>query len=185
MVSTWMTQVFGFVLCAFVGLLGATIIVWIWQGKIDLSALLSEANGQASMSRFQLLIFTFVIAVSLFEMVEMRVNATGFPDIPSGVLTLLGISASTYAVGKGISYSQPDLMKATAVSSHGGDSDAQAAADDAQQHAAAVQAAAAATQAAATQAAVHAAAAQQAAQQTAENAARAQQAADQATGSQS
>jgi len=180
-----MAQICGFVLCAFLGLLAATIIIWIWQGKIDLSALISEANGQASMSRFQLLIFTFVIAISLFTLVEKGANPNGFPEIPNGVLTLLGISASTYAVGKGISYSQPELMKATAVSLHGGDSDAQAAADDAQQHAAAVQAAAAATQAAATQAAVHAASAQQAAQQTAENAAKAQQAADQATGSQS
>jgi len=168
-----MAQVCGFVLCLFVGALGLTIIVYIWNGKIDLSALLSEANGQASMSRFQLLIFTFVIAISLFEMVEMRVNATGFPDIPNGVLTLLGISASTYAVGKGISYSQPQLMKPKA----SGDGDGDVDGSDAD-------AAAAAAQAAASQAAVHAATAQQAVQQTATNAARAQQAADQATGGQ-
>ncbi|MFY9852580.1 MAG: hypothetical protein WAK26_01725 [Terracidiphilus sp.] len=61
------------------------------------------------MSRFQLLIFTFVIAISLFELVEKRTDGN-FPEIPQGVLTLLGISASTYAVGKGISYSQPDLL---------------------------------------------------------------------------
>ena len=61
-----MAQMCGFVLCAFIGLLGLTILVWIWQGKIDLSQLISEPNGSASMSRFQLLIFTFVIAISLF-----------------------------------------------------------------------------------------------------------------------
>ncbi len=167
----FMAQVCGFVLCAFIGLLAITIIVWIWQGKINLNYLLCEANGQASMSRFQLLIFTFVIAVSLFEMVEMRVNANGFPDIPNGVLTLLGISASTYAVGKGISYSQPQTLIPENTAGGQDAGDASDAAD-----------AAAAAQAAANQAAVHAATAQQAVQQAATNAAKAQQAADQATG---
>jgi hypothetical protein len=163
-------ETFGFVLCAFIGLLAATIVIWIWQGKIDLSALLSEPTGQASMSRFQLLIFTFVIAVSLFAMVEARVNPNGFPEIPGGVLTLLGISASTYAVSKGITYSQPQTIVPQIVAN---DSDSSAA-----------DAAVAAAQAAATQAAVHAATAQQAVQQTADNAAKAKQAADQATGNQ-
>src|ERR1700740_2935441 len=95
----------GLVLCAFLGLLGFTVLLWIWLEKIDLSDLVNEANGQASMSRFQSLIFIFVIAVSLFEVVENR--TTTFPEIPSGILTLLDISASTYAVSKGISYSQP------------------------------------------------------------------------------
>ncbi|MGB8771996.1 MAG: hypothetical protein WCC92_20455 [Candidatus Korobacteraceae bacterium] len=167
---TMMAQLCGLILCLFVGALGLTIIIWIWIGKIDLSALLNEANGQASMSRFQLLIFTFVIAISLFELVEMRANPTGFPDIPNGVLTLLGISASTYAVGKGISYSQPQVLMGQSTSGNGGDG----ATDDA----------VAAAQAAASQAAVHAATAQQAAQQTATNAAKAQEAADQATGKQ-
>ena len=126
-----MAQLCGFVICLFIGLLGLTILVYIWQGKINLSALLNEANGEASMSRFQLLIFTFVIATGLFEIVE---KSGTFPEIPTGVLTLLGISASTYAVGKGISYSQPDVMMGTG----GGTSDptaAQAAADDAKAHA--------------------------------------------------
>ena len=109
--STLVMNVCSYVVCGFIGLLAATIIWWIWTGKMDLSALLNEANGQASMSRFQLLIFTFVIAISLFSLVEK--NSEGkFPDIPQGVLTLLGISASTYAVGKGISYSQPSLLGA-------------------------------------------------------------------------
>lgn len=165
----FMAQVCSIVLCAFIGLLAATIIVWIWQGKINLNYLLCEANGQASMSRFQLLIFTFVIAVSLFELVE-RTSTGGFPDIPNGVLTLLGISASTYAVGKGISYSQPQTL---IPANTAGGQDASDAAD-----------AAAAAQAAASQAAVHAATAQQAVQQAASNAAIAQQAASQATGNQ-
>src|SRR6202008_5160127 len=98
--------------------------------------LVNEANGQASMSRFQLLIFIFVIAVSLFEVVENR--TTTFPEIPSGILTLLGISASTYAVSKGISYSQPDVLLSTwkkRSPEHQSAADAQSAAQAAQQHA--------------------------------------------------
>jgi hypothetical protein len=108
-VSNYVMSLCGYIFCIFFGALAATILIWIWRGKITLNALINEANGQASMSRFQLLIFTFVIAISLFELVEKRSDGT-FPDIPQGVLTLLGISASTYAVGKGISYSQPNLL---------------------------------------------------------------------------
>jgi hypothetical protein len=96
----------GYGLLVLTFLFGMVILVEIIRGNIDLSALLSEPNNgnpgepmKASMSRFQLLIFTFVIAFSLF----MMVVATGkFPEVPPNVLTLLGISASTYAVSKGI-----------------------------------------------------------------------------------
>lgn len=95
----------GYGVCLFMGLLCATLLWYIWTDKIDLTKLLSEANGSASMSRFQLLIFTMVVAISLYMIVER----TGqFPAIPDGVLTLLGISASTYAVGKGISFSRDE-----------------------------------------------------------------------------
>jgi hypothetical protein len=102
-----MITVCGYVVCFFVALLGAKILWLVWTNQIDLSQLISEANGDASMSRFQLLIFTFVIAIGLFILVEGRTDHT-FPEIPNGVLTLLGISASTYAVGKGISYSRDE-----------------------------------------------------------------------------
>jgi hypothetical protein len=98
----------GYIVCGFLGLLAATILWMIWTKQIDLCKLLCEANGDASMSRLQLLIFTFVVAVSLFYLVEKGVNPAGFPDIPSGVLTILGISASTYAVSKGISFSREE-----------------------------------------------------------------------------
>jgi hypothetical protein len=84
-------------------LFGFMILAAIASGKIDISRILEEkgsAGGGASMSRFQLLIFTFVVAISLLLIV---VNNHDFPkEIPAGVLTLLGISASTYAVSKGI-----------------------------------------------------------------------------------
>src|SRR5260370_22612545 len=97
--KTNLTMSIGYGLLVLTFLFGMVILVDIIRGKIDLSGLLSE-DGKASMSRFQLLIFTFVIALSLFLMVAE--NGTKFPDIPANVLTLLGISASTYAVSKGI-----------------------------------------------------------------------------------
>jgi hypothetical protein len=103
----WLSVIFGYCVCAILAGFAGTILWLIWKGKddggIDLSKLLLEANGSASMSRFQLLIFTFVIAFSVFLLVEKNGS---FPFISDGVLTLLGISASTYAVGKGISYSK-------------------------------------------------------------------------------
>src|SRR5215472_10110258 len=84
-------------------LFGFMILAGIASGKIDISKILEEkSNGdsKASMSRFQLLIFTFVIALSLFLIVVNR--TTEFPDIPTNVLLLLGISATTYGVSKGI-----------------------------------------------------------------------------------
>lgn len=89
----------GYGLAILVFLFGAAILFEIATGNMDLSTLLSESGGGASMSRFQLLIFTFVIALSLFSIV---VKDGKFPPIPSEVLTLLGISATTYGVSKGI-----------------------------------------------------------------------------------
>jgi hypothetical protein len=70
------------------------------------------------MSRFQLLIFTFVIALSFFLVVIGHGSADAkdpnchscpaFPtQVPGSVLALLGISASSYLVSKGIQFSSP------------------------------------------------------------------------------
>jgi hypothetical protein len=85
--------------CLFLGALGLIVLWKMFTNKIDLEWLISEDNGHASMAKFQLLIFTFVIAISIVRLVEAK---DMFPEINNGVLTLLGISASTYAVGKGI-----------------------------------------------------------------------------------
>ncbi|HVP53371.1 MAG TPA: hypothetical protein VMU45_00120 [Candidatus Eisenbacteria bacterium] len=94
----------GSVLCLLVGGFGFLILWEIWVGNIDLSKLISEPTGDASMSRFQLLVFTFVIALSLFLVV---VATQEVPNIPGTVLTLLGISGSSYLVSKGIQFSDP------------------------------------------------------------------------------
>jgi hypothetical protein len=98
----------GWVILGFIALLEATVIWLIFSGKINLNRLVSEPNGDASMSRLQLLIFTFVIGASLFLVIAAKAPPSLPDDIPTGVLTLLGISGSTYLVSKGIQFSSPD-----------------------------------------------------------------------------
>lgn len=84
---------------------GFLILAAIAVGTINISNILEEKgpgdspSGGASMSRFQLLIFTFVIGLSFFLIV---ISKGDFPNVTGGVLTLLGISATTYGVSKGI-----------------------------------------------------------------------------------
>src|SRR5438105_2460467 len=105
----------GYVICGLVAILGFVVIWLILTSRIDLSHLLSEKDGSgASMSRFQLLIFIFVIALSFFLVVIANIKilqAKGsydhlpvLPDVPNGVPALLGISASSYAVSKAIQH---------------------------------------------------------------------------------
>jgi hypothetical protein len=102
-----LTLVAGYLLCIIVGFLAFMILRLIYSGEIDLSQLISEPTGDASMSRFQFLIFTFVIALSLFLVVVSAKDQPHFTEIPATVLTLLGISGSSYLVSKGIQFSNP------------------------------------------------------------------------------
>ena len=104
---TTLALVCGWILCIFVGLLAARILWLMFRGDIDLSQLISEPTGDASLSRFQFLVFTFVIALSLFLVIVGNPKQPTFPDIPGTVLSLLGISGSSYLVSKGIQYSDP------------------------------------------------------------------------------
>ena len=90
-----------FVVCAFMGLLAAILLWKIATNQIDLRYVICDGQGYASMSRFQLLIFTFVVAMSLF-IVATHGEKPAFPEIPAGVLGLLGISASSFLVSKSI-----------------------------------------------------------------------------------
>ncbi|HEY6181388.1 MAG TPA: hypothetical protein VIW67_04030 [Terriglobales bacterium] len=109
----------GYVICLLVAVIGLVVVWKIATGQIDISKILAEKDGtpgsigSASMSRFQLLIFIFVIALSFFLVVISNIkivqaNPSGktpaLPDVPNGVLALLGISASSYAVGKAIQH---------------------------------------------------------------------------------
>jgi hypothetical protein len=84
----------------------AFIVLWkIWKNQISLTGLLAEmpppgtpvADAKASLSRFQMFIFTFVIA-GLFMM--LSIEAGGFVDVPQNVLILLGISGGTYVISQ-------------------------------------------------------------------------------------
>jgi len=97
--------VFGFGFFGIMGLLCTMLLYKMWTNQINLSTLLKEANGDASMSRFQLLIFSLVVAVGVYL---YMLKHLALPDVPQSILTLLGISASTYAAGKGISFSRPE-----------------------------------------------------------------------------
>ena len=103
MTSQWTTLalVVGWILTIMLGLLGLIIVWLIVSGRIDLSNLISEPDGHASLSRFQFLVFTFVIAMSLFLMI-VSTSPPSFPPIPGGILALLGISGGSYVVSKGI-----------------------------------------------------------------------------------
>src|SRR5260221_12898236 len=99
--------VVGWSVVIIVDLLALVVIFRIATGAIDLSLLLSEPTGDASISRFQLLVFTYVIGLTLFWVTISR-QPPAFPEITGGLLSLMGISASTYAVSKGIQFSADD-----------------------------------------------------------------------------
>ena len=101
----WLYVISGYGILLLLGAIGWLAVRQLWAA--DLSKLISEPNGDASMSRFQFLIFTFVIALSLF-LVIVGQQPPKFPDtIPAAVLSLLGISGSSYLVSKGIQFSDP------------------------------------------------------------------------------
>ena len=92
----------------------ALVVAWkLAANKIDLTYLLAEPadptatrpqgeppeTPKASISRFQFLIFTFVIAgVYLVLCLE----SGRFVEIPENVILLLGVSGTSYAASKGI-----------------------------------------------------------------------------------
>jgi|GEM_PF-866678 len=105
---TTLTYAAGWVALGFLALLGIAVLYYIFTERIDLSQLISEPSGDASMSRFQLLVFTFVIGASLFLVIAAPNPPIFPPNIPNGILVLLGISASSYLVSKGIQFSSPE-----------------------------------------------------------------------------
>jgi uncharacterized BrkB/YihY/UPF0761 family membrane protein len=101
--------VIGWILTIFVGVLAGMILIKIFTGDIDLNYIISDENGWASLSRFQFLIFTFVVAMSLFYLILVR-TPPDYPAIPKEILALLGISGGSYVVSKGIQTSRDVSM---------------------------------------------------------------------------
>ena len=98
--------IYSFAIISLIILLFAFLVLWkIFRNEISLSGLLAEPpkpgeendSGKASLSRFQFLIFSFVIA-GLYLM--LSIEAGTFVDIPQNVLFLLGISGGTYIASK-------------------------------------------------------------------------------------
>lgn len=107
--TTTLGLVIGWILTGFIGLLAVMILVKIWKGDIDLNYLISDENGWASLSRFQFLVFTFVVAMSLFYLVVAN-TPPKYPVIPKEILALLGISGGSYVLAKGIQNSRDVSM---------------------------------------------------------------------------
>ena len=101
--------VIGWILTLFIGLLAVMILVKIWKGDIDLNYLISDENGWASLSRLQFLVFTFVVAMSLFYLVVVN-KPPAYPASPKEILALLGISGGSYVLSKGIQNSRDVSM---------------------------------------------------------------------------
>src|SRR5713226_4615482 len=80
----------GWILTILIAVFALVIIYKMIKGDINLQYLISGADGDASLSRFQFLIFTFVVALGLF-LIIMSKNPPAFPPtIPGGILALLG-----------------------------------------------------------------------------------------------
>ncbi len=95
----------GWILTIFLGLLGVIILWKIFTGQIDITYIICDENGWASLSRFQFLVFTFVIAMSLFYLIASQ-TPPAYPKIPTEILGLLGISGGSYVISKGIQSSR-------------------------------------------------------------------------------
>ncbi|BAY22578.1 hypothetical protein NIES2100_23410 [Calothrix sp. NIES-2100] len=104
--------VIGCTLTIFVAVLEIFLLIFIWEGTwnsksdkrrgINIDMLISESTGDASLARFQLLIFTFVISMSLVLIVASN-QPPSFPKIiPDQILGLLGISSTSYVLGKAL-----------------------------------------------------------------------------------
>ena len=106
----------GFIAFSLIVLLFAAAVLWrLADGSIPLGGLISEPLdkddaipevdgesqpfGKASLSRFQFLIFTFVVA-GLFLMLSIETGT--FVEIPDNVLVLLGISGGGFIVSKAV-----------------------------------------------------------------------------------
>jgi len=77
------------------------VIAWkMLTDKIDITSLLQEPDSnKASISRFQFLLFAFVIAGLLLM---LSIESGAFVEVPQSVLILLGISGGGYVASKTI-----------------------------------------------------------------------------------
>jgi hypothetical protein len=95
--------VMGWTVTVLVAAFALAIIYKMVKGDINLMYLIAGVDGDASLSRFQFLIFTFVIALGLFLIILSQNPVPAFPaTIPGGILALLGISGGSYVTSKAV-----------------------------------------------------------------------------------
>jgi uncharacterized BrkB/YihY/UPF0761 family membrane protein len=95
--------VMGWTVTILVGAFALAIIFKMVKGDINLMYLIAGVDGDASLSRFQFLIFTFVIALGLFLIILSQSPVPAFPaTVPGGILALLGISGGSYVTSKAV-----------------------------------------------------------------------------------
>ena len=98
----FLALVMGWIVTVLIAAFAVAIIYKMLKGDIDLMHLIAGDNGDASLARFQFLIFTFVIALGLF-LIILSTSPPKFPDtISGGVLALLGISGGSYVTAKAV-----------------------------------------------------------------------------------
>jgi len=112
--SQW-TQLSWYVAIALIVIIMGAAAVTLWliaTGDINIKNVLEEPDSdKASLSRFQFLIFTFVVA-GLFLL--LSIESGTFVAVPNSVLMLLGISAGSYVVSKGITAGAKNTPAGTA-----------------------------------------------------------------------
>jgi uncharacterized BrkB/YihY/UPF0761 family membrane protein len=98
----FLALVMGWIVTVLIAAFAIAIILKMIRGDINLMYLIAGGDGDASLSRFQFLIFTFVIALGLF-LIILSTNPPSFPGtIPGGILALLGISGGSYVTSKAV-----------------------------------------------------------------------------------
>src|ERR1044072_7303834 len=94
--------VMGWTVTILIGAFALAIIYKMIRGDINLMYLIAGVDGDASLSRFQFLLFTFVIALGLYLIIVSAKEGPTFPPIPGGILALLGISGGSYVTSKAV-----------------------------------------------------------------------------------
>jgi hypothetical protein len=105
-----LARVAGWIIVVFIGLLGVLVLWNIYTNRIDLKFLLCEESGKASLSRFQFLVFTFVIRDELRSHHAEDGQHSQYSAGRMGAARC--ISGGSYVISKGI---QKSSTRATVV----------------------------------------------------------------------
>jgi|SoiMethySBSTD1v2_1073268.scaffolds.fasta_scaffold64830_3 hypothetical protein len=98
----FLALVMGWIVTVLIAAFAVAIIYKMVKGDINLMYLVAGADGDASLARFQFLVFTFVIALGLFLIILSSSPPTFPKEISGGILALLGISSGSYVTAKAV-----------------------------------------------------------------------------------